>query len=369
MAKFGIAEFGIDAFGVDAYDRGPASFLTQVSLFTAGWRNERRVAVAALRASWTINGPGRLSCLFPADTMLRPRDLKGLWLFWEHGTCGVWAGIVEDLPDDFSGGTWEIGAYSMASLLSHRRGPRLAKPSRAQAGGLAKIALRTAESPGRLWITTSIFEGVGPDLEMEWTGDLVSNVFAQLVSASGQEWRVTTARDRTTTLEWRKRVGRDLRKKVQIADGYGLAGGRLESSIGIVENDRLAIAGEEQWQRRQAVVVEDRASILLYGRRQGPATPYPGLVREASLRSAAKEDIGRLKRAAQPTTVVISQDNALGWRNIPLRVREGDTVRLLRGGQRTPFDFRIITREVDTVAGTMTLTGDATAAATAWERT
>jgi hypothetical protein len=81
------------------------SALSHVSLFTPGWRNERRIQVSGIQASWTINGVGRLSCLLPADAAPRDRVIRGLFLLWEHPTMGVWAGTIEDLPDDFTGGT------------------------------------------------------------------------------------------------------------------------------------------------------------------------------------------------------------------------------------------------------------------------
>jgi hypothetical protein len=336
------------------------SALSHVSLFTPGWRNERRIQVSGIQASWTINGVGRLSCLIPVGAAPRDRDIRGLFLLWEHPTMGVWAGTIEDLPDDFTGGTLEIGCASMADQLRRRRGPRITAPTRAQAGALARLALHTSQQSSRLWIDRSYFEGAGADILIEWRGDALLSVYQTLQQASGQEWRVSTDSARVTTLEWRKRVGRDLRGSVLIADGYQLGGGRRESSLANVANDLLVIAGSEQWQRRQATTVADRESIRLYGRRQGPVTPIPGAVLGASLRSAGRQIVDELAHPADPTTVILVADNRGGSLNTPMRVREGDTVRLFRAGQETPFDFRVVSRTVDTNAGTATFVGDAT---------
>jgi hypothetical protein len=351
----------------------PVSVLGQVSLFDPGWRNEQRVEVGALVASWTINGVGRLSCHLPANKVVRAGNpqgaLLGRWLYWEHPTCGVWAGIVEDVPSDVDAATQEIGANAFAAILGTKRGPRTLDPTmRKPAGGLALMALRYAEKGPRSWFDAINVDNSGPEFSVSWRGDTVLQVWQQLQTASKQEWRCTTDRTRKTTLEWRLRVGSDLRNKVLIADGYQLAGGRVEQSIAGVVNDHLALSADAKFANRSAVVVEDKASILAYGRRQGPAVTYPGFVLRHALRTVAKFAVDQQAQPVYPTTVVLAADNGLGIRNVPLSVREGDWVRLFRGGLTSPLDFRVVSRSVDLSANQVTFVGDATIAETAWTR-
>jgi hypothetical protein len=359
-AVYGRGFYGQGVYGSTITFTGQtASYQTQISIFDPFWRNERRVAVGGLRASWAINAPGRLSCFIPAQPGVNPRSYRARWVLWEHPTCGVWGGFVEDLPDDSGAGTIEIGCVSMAGMLDLQVGPRIDAPARAQAGALALYAFRNAQTDGHIPFEEMSADEAGPDLEMEWRGESTLSTWQSLQSSSSQDWNVVTTRDRKIYPYWRKQYGRDLRGSVLLADGYQFATMRMDDSIATVVNDLFGSSELERYQARSVVEVEDADSLIALGQRRQKNVRYPGLVRKGSLRAAADYDLDKLSDPALSTTVVMPSDKTVGTISYPLTVREGDTVRLWRAGKPLPFDYRILGREIDTIAGTLTLSGTA----------
>lgn len=351
-SRYGSTVAGIRRYGASPAPLAPVSFASLIELSRPGWVAPRLVPVADVQASWAVNEPGRLSCLLPYEALPTGRDLKGLWVWWQHPTQGGWGGFVESDPIDTGRGR-ELSCAGFAALLDVRRGPERAKPGRGTAGQLALTALRTSQQADRLWLTAAVAGTAGTLIEQEWRGESVLSILNGLVSASGQEWRIVVGDDRSITFEWRVMVGADRRNQVLLAEGYQIASASWGPTLATVVNDRLAVTGVETFAHRQRVVVQDSDSILTYGRRQDRQS-YAGLLRESGLITAAKRDLRTTAWPAGPLTLSILATEGLG-----LYLREGDWCRVWLAGARSPLDFRIRARAVSINDGTVEYAGDA----------
>lgn len=351
-SRYGAIPYGIRRYGASPDPAEPVAFTSLIELSRPGWIAPQLVPVADVQASWAINEPGRLSCLLPYDAIPASRDLKGLWVWWQHPTQGGWGGFVEADPMDTGRGR-ELSCAGFAALFDVRRGPERARPSRATAGQLALTALWSSQHLDRLWLTGAAADTAGTLLEQEWRGESVLSILSNLVSTSGQEWRVVTSDDRTIRFEWRVMAGDDRRNQVLLAEGYQIVDASWRPTIATVVNDRMAVTGVSAFAARQRVVVQDRDSILTYGRRQDRVS-YAGLLRESGLLVAARRDLRTAAQPAGPLSVRILATEGLG-----LYLREGDWCRVWLAGARSPLDFRIRARAVNVNDGTVEYAGDA----------
>jgi hypothetical protein len=350
--RYGMTPLGRRAYAGDVVGTGPVATATLLEISRPGWVAPRLIEVANVQASWAINEPGRLSCIIPARALPAARDVKGMWVWWQHPTQGGWGGFVEADPVDTNRGR-ELSCVGFPALFGVRRGPFRAKPAKATAGQLALAALRTSANVDRLWLTGAEADTAGALIEQEWRGDSVLQVLDNLVQASGQEWRVVVQDDRSIIFEWRVMVGADRRSQVLLAEGYQIVSAEWRSSIATVVNDRLAVTGVERFAGRQRVVVQDASSILQFGRRQD-SVAYPGHLRESSLRVAAQRDLRRLAQPAGPLSLRIAATEGLG-----LYLREGDWCRVWLASQPAPLDFRIRSRAALLDDGLVEFAGDA----------
>lgn len=357
MPRFAATRYGMAPLGRRAYaggwvGAGPVVTTSVLEISRPGWVAPRLVEVANVVASWAINEPGRLSCLLPYGAIPAGRDLKGMWVWWQHPTQGGWGGYIEADPVDTVRGR-ELSCVAFPALLDARRGPERARPARATAGQLALYALRNSAAGDRLWLTAVSADTAGALIEQEWRGESILRLLDALARASGQEWRATVGDDRSIVFEWRVMAGADRRNQVLLAEGYQIASAEWQPSIAGLANDLLAVTGVEQFAGRQRVVVQDTASILTYGRRQQRKT-YPGLLRESALKTAAARDLRAMAQPAGPLTVQIPAREGLG-----LYLREGDWCRVWLASQRQPLDFRIRSRAARVDEGLVEFAGDA----------
>jgi hypothetical protein len=327
--------------------------LSRILLYKRGWRYERPLEVAGLRAAWAINAPARMSVLLPVrGQVLTGVDWLGRWVWWEHPTMGFFSGYVEDVPIDTGRGVLELGIVDHVNILSKRRTIRRYRPAMGPPGAIIARALSdvTLDAGMSFGVFTS---ERGPQVKYEFRAGSVMDVFDAMVSASGQEWSSTVFEDRSMAIYWRAQVGRDETDTITFTEGVDIISARIDQTIVNTVNDLLAIADDDQYTRSAGARIQSRGSIGRFGQMQ-ETRRYTGLTNPSPLGPRAAADI---KRLSIPTTTITIRIAHLQPKLSS--IRDGTVFRFVSASANAVYQARVLAREIDLDNGVVTLTCDA----------
>lgn len=326
--------------------------LERVTIYDPGWLAPRVLNVSDLSASWAIGEVGRLSFSVPDDLALAAAGsagtLLGRWVIFEHPTCGVWSGYVEDTETSYETELVEVSCVSLINLLQYRRTSLAYRSQQMSAGGFLLRAIETSADDDSLWLADVKIDNSDVLVTYEQQGEAILDLMFRLASDTGEEWLATSDASGRQTLEWRTKVGTP-GIVTQFTEGMDLLGGSIESSIANLVNDLQAVADDERYTLATRTRVVDRQSVLAFGRRQ-QTRRYLGLVAQSSLLTAAGRD---LQTAIYPTNVITISVSHLDSRLDTLR--EGNRVLLTSPSVNAAFQARLLGRTVNVLDGTVTL--------------
>lgn len=357
-----------------------------VTISEPGGGDPRRIMVSGVRASWELSNIGSFSGFVAMADLIDAGygdELSGKWLTWDGGGAGQWGGQVVGRPD--TDGVAEIVAEGWASLPRGRVVDAGVVAIPGQPAGLARLALTSGagEAPSYITVTPHYDEG-GEPIAVDLAGrDAIEDVMPSL---AGLEWYVDAAR----VLHMGRRIGVDCSHAVRLVDerhivSWRTAGDRYAASpaevVGIVsiaaEVDAVAddaasgggSAAKTRRRRRRRKRRGGRRDRFRLGRRMtaidySDAEPLPGPAGSGATGwETQPQGVGAndafvpaprfLAPYATPMElVIVNVDGA--WAACQL----GNVVRVLLGPSRLNGRFRVMSRSLDTVAGTLTVAGD-----------
>jgi hypothetical protein len=311
------------------------------------------VAVADVRASWEDSRAGSLTCALPARDLIRagaPVPFVSSWVNYTHPSAGRWGGVIT--ATDTTDGVTEIVAESYHVLLRGRLSARRQRTAMASAGALFIRALSDAGRADPLWVTIGDVDEDGPLVRVEWRGaDLYESVIPGLAGEVGYAWDVTADR----VARFVARLGEDRRPWVLLAEPRHIVNSRYAVDLWSVRNSIVGVGGGSTYDRATYFQAEDVASVRTYGRIEGERQ-YPTLSDKTTIETRVRRD---LLQTSAPTPAMeltlVDTDHCFAW------FREGDTVSVELGSAGVRDSLRVTSRALDTVAGTLTISGSAEA--------
>ena len=326
-----------------------------VSLFDAGGRNERRISVANVACSWVVNRAGTLSTFVPTSEMRRfgIADARGLWLLFRHPTAGDWGGRVT--RQNWGRAEVEIAAESFHTLLRKRRVSITWRASAAPPGAQYLRLLRHLDLDEPTWLIAGETDEDGAPVPGEFRlADAYGGVIPKLIADGEHEWDVGA--DRVS--RFARRVGTDLSGTVMLSEGRHVAEASVPRDLWTIENDTVGVGGETRVKVRKskrkrphtfAEQLEDRDSILAYGRLQG-ARVYGDARTKSEILRRLRADLDRTKDPVEVVeATVLDVDRAWSW------FRHGDSVRFVLPSENAEVVARVMARSLDMTAGTLKL--------------
>ena len=321
----------------------PVAATSTLTIYDQGWQRPRTIPASQVVATWAVNQPSTLSAIVTLNDVARlgRSDVIGAWVYWEHPIQGPFGGIIDDDPSDLDNGTIALTATGMGeSLLMDRTTPVLLEPDTGHAGALIRRAITLSTAADPLPLRSIQWDECGPVAEVEWRGEPIWDVIQNVLDQTGQEMQITIDRDRNIDLVIRERVGTDRASSVLIAEGYQVAGGRIDHSRLSVTNDITGIAADEDWERSASARIENETSRARYGRRQA-VRRYENVVSPLSVKAKVRTDIRNEAVAPYLPTITLPPMHKVG-----LSIREGDTIRYWSRGANRETLFRVYSRTI-----------------------
>jgi hypothetical protein len=303
------------------------------------------------KLSWVLNGPGELSCLIPAAEARKWGASGDNWLgakWVRYALPGVpdWGGVVTSVR--WAPGTLELICQQFHVLFRRRRVPRDAGRQTATAGALARAAYNLVQADDYCFIADFQADEEGEPVAYEWkAGDLMDDVFRELVTASGQEWGV----DADRVAQWRIRLGSDKSATVQLNHPHEIVDYTLDCDLWTVENDIEGIAADDKFADAAYAQVDDDPSIKLRGRYM-TSRRYPNVVSKGTVAAKVLRDLREYRDPVKALKVTTTQaDHPHLWSLYGL----GDSVLVVLPDAGVRGVARIEARSVDVDAGMETL--------------
>jgi len=325
-----------------------------VTIGRVGWVDEELLDASAISFSRQVDGPGQLVCTVPHDDLydrgydVRPGDLpiKGAWVRLEHPTAGTWAGVVTQTRVD---GSWvELTAESFHVLLRKRRVPTDYVVSGVPAGSVALRAFTDVQRLDYTWVGGVSADEDGDPIEVELRGgDLVDDVFRELVGVSGMQWRVTPER----VLEWRHRLGSDKRGTVTLVEGAQISGVDQTGDLWTMVNALTGTSSDARWADTTAYELESDDSLRDYGRRYEELRAYPYASRSTII-PHVRDDLRRLRDPAELIRLDVIDDGE-SWAD----VREGDIITAILPSVNAVVVIDVMAQDFDLDRGVMSIAG------------
>lgn len=317
---------------------GPA--LLDFTVAQLGWSRPIRLTATGIAAGWAVREPGVFSAEVVTSDLIAETgtvDLRGRWLRWDHPTLGRWSGVVTDTQPDSDSGATELAATDFRVLLDRRRTAKVYDIQSATAGGIARRLVTDASRLEPLWITEVRADETGPKIGYQARAGDVLAALGSLADAAGQEWRV----DGDRVLEWRAKLGRNLRSTVQLVEGREIVSFRYPHALTPVVNDLLVVPANADYARTNSVVVRDSASIRQFGVRSDTVVVTDAVV-EGMLRPRGLARMGQLAKLGRTLALAVTDDDDV-W----AAFREGDTMTALLSSINTRIAARVMTRAWD----------------------
>lgn len=291
--------------------------------------------------SWTLSGAGAFSCSIPAR-IAKLFDLSGAnaagakWIRYQHPCLPDWGGVIT--APSWSDGAFEPGAESFEVLLRKRRVPRVYGQQSSTPGALASRAFHDVQSDDYMMIRDFEADEWGDAVSWEWRGgDLHDDVFRNLASSSGQEWRV----DADRYAEWRVRLGEDKTGSVMLYAPHEIVSVQYSADLWTVENDIEGVASDARYERSVNVIREHVDSVKQIGRYM-TSKRYDRVVKGGTL---ARKVLTDLKRNAWPAEVMELTTVNVGksWE----RYHIGDSIGVCLPSANVVKRVRILARSID----------------------
>jgi len=321
----------------------PIAATSTLTVCDEGWQRPRTIPASQVVATWAINQPATLSAIVTMADVARlgRTDLIGAWVSWEHPIQGTFGGVIDDDPFDLDNGTIALTATGIGeSLLMDRTTPVLLEPDTGHAGALIRRAMTLSQTADPLPFRSVQWDESGPVAEVEWRGEPIWDVIQNVLDQTGQEMQITIDRDRNIDLVIREQIGTDRTASVLIAEGYQVAGGRIDHSRLSVTNDITGIAADEDWERSANARIENETSRARYGRRQA-VRRYENVVSPLSVKAKVRTDIRNEAVAPYLPTITLPPMHKVG-----LKIREGDTIRYWSKAANRETLFRVYSRTI-----------------------
>jgi len=321
----------------------PVAATSMLTLYDEGWQRPRTIPASQVVATGAINQPTTLSAIVTLNDVARlgRTDVIGAWCYWEHPTQGPFGVRIDDDAVDLGNGTVSLTATGIGeALLMDRTTPVLLAPDTGHAGALIRRAMTLAQTADPLPFRSVQWDESGPVAEVEWRGEPIWDVITNVLDQTGQELQITVDRDRNIDLVIREQVGTDRSSSVLIAEGYQVAGGRIDHSRLSVTNDITGIAADEDWERSANARIENETSRARYGRRQA-VRRYENVVSPLSVKAKVRTDIRNEAVAPYLPTITLPPMHTVG-----LNIREGDTIRYWSRAANRETLFRVYSRTI-----------------------
>lgn len=321
----------------------PVAATSMLTIYDQGWQRPRTIPASQVVATWAVNQPSTLSAIVTLNDVARlgRTDVIGAWCYWEHPVQGPFGVIIDDDPSDLGNGTIALTGTGIGeSLLMDRTTPVLLAPDTGHAGALIRRAMTLSQTADPLPFRSVQWDESGPVAEVEWRGEPIWDVIQNVLDQTGQEMQITIDRDRNLDLVIREQIGTDRTSSVLIAEGYQVAGGRIDHSRLSVTNDITGIAADEDWERSASARIENETSRARYGRRQA-VRRYENVVSPLSVKAKVRTDIRNEAVAPYLPTITLPPMHKVG-----LKIREGDTIRYWSRAANRETLFRVYSRTI-----------------------
>lgn len=330
---------------------GPA--LGDVILARHGDRGRTPLFCSGIRVSWGVSVAGEFSAFCRlADALAiepEPEDLRGRWLTWEHPTLGPWGGRVADVAVR-SSNTLELAGRGWLDLLDKRLTRQRDVAITAHAGAIAARLVRDAGAVHPTGIAGVAFDAWGEFVSWRDDGNEVLAALNRLAALSDQEYGVGEA-DRVFT--WRRRIGRDLRDRVQLVQGAHIAEWRPSWSLSpVVTEVVLAPSDRRRFATAPAVAGHDAEAYARFGPRQVRGTVRGNLAR-ASARAAATKQAEKLATLGRLIELdVVDYDGCWSW------FRKGDTITVVLADIDRALAVRVLLMSWDQDSNLVRVSGE-----------
>lgn len=361
--------------------------LDSLTLSEFGGGNARTLAVAGIQASWELSGMGSFSAFTTPEALADAGlwgSLAGKWLTWAHATAGEWGGVCIGKPS--SRGLTEIAAEGFAVLARGREviaTPRLDQMS-ATAGGTIRRALGGIVDGIPTFFDTGSWDESGDATVMAIDGrDLLSDVLLAASNDGGCEWIV----DANRLLSFGQTLGVDLSATVVLVENREIVDARLGDDVWAAPASEVEEYEPPSEQAASASILSNRKHPDRKRRREkhhkgGRRDRHkPGRPGRRTVRTVMQTNPGpaapsllvdedTLPRNLGLTLLSVPKPSYVQIDTIPLELTIidannafastalGNTVRVVVESARFAGQFRIHSRALDTVQGTMTLAGE-----------
>lgn len=308
---------------------GPGS--TDLQIGRPGWGDVDTINCSRVSLSWEVSGVGTLSAdvsvrdcwSIGADPLIR---LRGRWIRYSHPTWGDWGGVVTDVVPGAVDGMVEIGARSWLELGDKLLLPKVSRPPSATPGGVVAWAIRTVADEGNGPFLSTAIDELGDPLTLQIRGQSLAGVVTSTARQSGQEWSDGTPKRQAQGVErelrWSDRIGRDVRRSVELVAGMHTVDGRVNMSLAPLENALYVTPADERYAASRGFWVIDPESIEDVGRREG-VRAFRGAVTRSTLTPLARSELAKsVLRGRTAQLDLVDQDGCFGWFDV------GDTVRV-----------------------------------------
>jgi hypothetical protein len=327
--------------------------MADLTIMLPGNRSPIVIEAAEVSPSWELNQQSTLiadCALSDLTANFQPLSiLEGMWISWYGAALGVWTGKVASISADPLNGAGQLNCVDHSGNLDKRLIPgKTNLVLTGYAGGLADVLCKYAEMDDTLWLNSVDYEDAGDILSIQPTGQDLLATLRQNAQDADQEFRV----DENRNLIWRQRLGRDLRRSVQLNAGVEIASYTPSWDASNVINDLTMVPAKENYAARYARRTVDQDSVDALGRRQERSTTGRA-IRPAALRAIGKRRVDRL--AAQGRTISLDVVNV---NECFASFREGDRIRLVLAGVNLACDARILQRSYTLSDGILLLAAE-----------
>ena len=352
----------------------------EVRISERGGLYPRRVPVADLQCSWELSNAGTMSAYARMDDLRLlglGRDLKGMWVEFEHPSAGRWGGVLSGRPT--SGAVVELAAEGWASLLRGRviNGSQLVS---GRAAGVARVVVRGARELGATYITIGTIDESGESVSMTASGDVAVDVLGQVAEAGNVEWVI----DADSVFHCGSRLGHDLSSRYRLVEDRHVVEHRTDDDLWASRQGQVyrvqseqalalavttgaavsAVGSQPQWSLSGVGDAADLAQLQFYEEaepaeiRAFPTRTFPAPWRGVPVGIGANTPAMPTPRASPlPTTplqmTLSNRDNCWTWCDL------GNTVRVELGSIGLSGRFRIYSRGLNWAANTLTVAGEA----------
>lgn len=202
-----------------------------------GGGTPRRLRVASVQASWTINEPGEFSCFARIDDLRSAGlgwDLQDRWVTW-YGPAGLtFGGVITGRPVE--DGVAEIEAQGWARLLEGHLLTEFERVPEGGPGGLARRAVIAGGTTGPTYINIGMIDEGGVPISVTFGGADVLDVLSDLTTDDDIEWTI----DATRTFHAARRLGRDKSARIRLVEDRQITNYRIAE-------DAWAAPPDEVW--------------------------------------------------------------------------------------------------------------------------